>query len=55
MIHGHDRAQVLARVDHLVNRCDMQDIAHQVLFSQRCFKQRGARYTTLDTRMEPAP
>ncbi|MFZ0468406.1 MAG: AsnC family protein [Thiogranum sp.] len=55
MIHGHDRAQVLARVDHLVNRCDMRDIAHQVLFSQRCFKQRGARYTTLDTRMETSP
>jgi len=55
MIHGHDREQVLARVDHLVRNCGMQDFAHQVLFSQRCFKQRGARYTTLDTRMEATP
>ena len=44
MIHGHDRAQVLARVEHLLNRCGMRGVAHQVLFSQRCFKQRGARY-----------
>lgn len=55
MIHGRDREQVLARVDHLVRRCGMQDIDHQVLFSTRCFKQRGARYTSLDTRMESAP
>jgi siroheme decarboxylase len=55
MIHGHDRQQVLARVDQLVKTCGMQDVPRQVLFSQRCFKQRGARYATLDTRMETAP
>lgn len=55
MIHGRDREQVLARVEHLVHRCGMNDIDHQVLFSPRCFKQRGARYTSLDTRMESVP
>jgi hypothetical protein len=55
MIHGHDRLQVLAHVDQLVKTCGMQDVPHQVLFSQRCFKQRGARYATLDTRMKASP
>ena len=55
MIHGHSRDQVLARVDQLVNSCGMQGVAHRVLFSQRCFKQRGARYTTLDTQLDTAP
>ncbi|MGD8842753.1 MAG: AsnC family transcriptional regulator [Gammaproteobacteria bacterium] len=55
MIHGRDRAQVLERVDHLLHTCGMQDVAHRVLFSQRCFKQRGARYTSLSSRAEVAP
>ena len=55
MIHGHDRDQVLARVEHLLKHCGMQDFTHQVLFSQRCFKQRGARYASLDARREPQP
>ncbi len=45
MIHGQDRSQVLAQVDHLVAACDTGNIAHQVLFSARCFKQVGANYT----------
>ncbi|MGD2062351.1 MAG: AsnC family transcriptional regulator [Nitrospirota bacterium] len=44
MIHGQDRAGVLARVEHLVERCDLHDVPHEVLFSGRCFKQRGAMY-----------
>lgn len=52
MIHGRDRLQVLARVDQLLHSGGMQGCAHQVLFSQRCFKQNGARYTTLDTPRE---
>ena len=44
MIHGRDRDQVLARVAELVEQCGLQDIPHQVLFSRRRFKQRGARY-----------
>jgi len=55
MIHGRDRQQVLARVDHLVARCGMQGINHLALFSPRCFKQCGARYTSLDTRMNITP
>lgn len=44
MIHGRDREQVLARVDELVEACELGDVAHEVLFSRRRFKQRGARY-----------
>lgn len=44
MIHGRDRESVLARVDELVASCGLQDIPHEVLFSRRRFKQRGARY-----------
>lgn len=44
MIHGQDREQVLARVEELVASCGLQDVAHQALFSQRRFKQRGASY-----------
>jgi DNA-binding Lrp family transcriptional regulator len=44
MIHGRDRPEVLARVDELVERCGLQAIPHEVLFSVRRYKQRGARY-----------
>lgn len=52
MIHGHDREQVLARVEHLAQHHGMRDFAHQVLFSRRCFKQCGARYASLDAPAE---
>lgn len=55
MIHGRDRKQVLARVEHLVSCCGMRDIDHQILFSPRCFKQRGARYASLHNPMASAP
>ncbi len=45
MIHGRDREEVLARVDELVTCCGLQAVPHQPLFSRRCFKQRGARYS----------
>jgi DNA-binding Lrp family transcriptional regulator len=44
MIHGRDRDEVLNLVDQLKIQCGLQDIAHEVLFSQRRFKQCGARY-----------
>jgi len=44
MIHGRDRNEVLNLVDQLKIQCGLQDIAHEVLFSQRRFKQCGARY-----------
>lgn len=45
MIHGHDREEVLARVEEMRQGCGLQHIAHEVLFSTRRFKQCGARYT----------
>ena len=44
MIHGRDRDEVLRHVDFVIERCALQDITHEALFSQRRFKQRGARY-----------
>ena len=44
MIHGKDRAAVLEKVAELADACAVGEVRHQVLFSRRCFKQRGANY-----------
>lgn len=44
MIHGKDRQRVLDYIDQLIEEVGLDDIPHQVLFSGRRFKQRGARY-----------
>lgn len=44
MIHGRDRAHVLDLVDALRGMCPELPMVHEVLFSGRRFKQRGARY-----------
>ena len=44
MIHGRDREAVEAQVEFIVGQCALQDIEHRILFSKRCFKQRGASY-----------
>ena len=44
MIHGHDREEVLARVEEIRQGCGLQHITSEVLFSTRRFKQCGARY-----------
>ena len=44
MIHGHDRATVLTKLQHMIDTCGLEDIPHHILFSRRCFKQRGANY-----------
>jgi DNA-binding Lrp family transcriptional regulator len=44
MIHGQDRDAVLDNVQLLVESCDLNEIGHEVLFSTRRFKQRGAIY-----------
>lgn len=44
MIHGQDREAVLSNLDRLIEKCDVQDVPHDVLFSCRRFKQRGAIY-----------
>ncbi len=44
MIHGKDRREVLSCIDELIDELALNGIAHDVLFSRRCFKQRGAVY-----------
>jgi len=44
MVHGQDRAGVIEKVEFIVEQCGLQDVAHEILFSRRRFKQRGARY-----------
>ncbi len=44
MIHGRDRDEVLANIARLRRECGLDGIAHEVLFSRRRFKQRGAIY-----------
>lgn len=50
MIHGRDRDAVTAKVAFLVSECGLESIPHAVLFSRRCFKQRGARYRAEEVR-----
>ena len=49
MIHGKSRSKVLHQLDQLVQSCQLSHYERDVLFSQRCFKQRGAFYYTPDT------
>ncbi len=44
MIHGHDRAAVLAELAAIVGRHGLGELPHRPLFSRQRFKQRGARY-----------
>lgn len=44
MIHGKSRETVLQQWAELVDACGLGNCAHEVLFSRRCFKQRGALY-----------
>jgi len=46
MIHGKSREEVLAHLEWMVNHCGLQNLTHEVLFSRRRFKQRGAIYTS---------
>lgn len=47
MIHGKDKNTVLAQIAEINAHPKMQQaFQHQVLFSRRCFKQRGAVYST---------
>jgi hypothetical protein len=47
MIHGKNRETVLKQLDELVNDCQLTAYQKQVLFSRRCFKQRGAVYSVV--------
>ena len=45
MVHGHNQQEVEEKTNLLVQQCGLQDIKYEILFSSRCFKQRGARYS----------
>jgi DNA-binding Lrp family transcriptional regulator len=47
MIHGHDRVRVREKIFELIDTCGLQGVPHEVLFSCRRFKQRGARYSSM--------
>ncbi|WP_299362816.1 Lrp/AsnC family transcriptional regulator [uncultured Paracoccus sp.] len=42
MIHGRSRAEALAVLDRARDLPDLAEVQHKILFSTRCFKQRGA-------------
>lgn len=44
MIHGRDRETVRAAVEQAARAAALTDVARDVLFSRRRFKQEGARY-----------
>jgi len=44
MIHGKSREKVLQQLSYLIENCVLENYAHDILFSRRCFKQRGALY-----------
>ena len=43
MLHGKERSAVITELDNIRQRLSI-DSNYDVLFSTRCFKQRGARY-----------
>ncbi|MDH5356297.1 MAG: AsnC family protein [Gammaproteobacteria bacterium] len=45
MIHGRDQSDVCKQVELIVEQCELQQIKYEILFSGRCFKQRGAIYS----------
>jgi DNA-binding Lrp family transcriptional regulator len=44
MIHGKDRKTVLQHLEGIIKILELQDIAHEPLFSTKQFKQRGGYY-----------
>lgn len=46
MIHGKSREIVQQQLVQLIAGCALENYAYDILFSQRCFKQRGAIYST---------
>ena len=45
MIHGKDRSEVRQQVELIIQQCNLGDVDYDILFSKRCFKQRGAHYS----------
>ena len=48
MVHGRNQQEVEEKTRLLVEQCDIHGIDYEILFSARCFKQRGARYKSRD-------
>jgi DNA-binding Lrp family transcriptional regulator len=44
MIHGRERATVLDQIEAATRAAGLDGEPRAILFSRRCFKQRGARY-----------
>jgi DNA-binding Lrp family transcriptional regulator len=55
MIHGQNQAEVIEQLELIVKQCGLQDIAHEILFSNRCFKQRGATYAQQPAEVQDSP
>ncbi len=54
MIHGRDKSDVRKQVELIIEQCELQQICYEILFSGRCFKQRGAIYSqTIDAIPQP--
>ena len=49
MVHGCNREEVTQKVEEIVEKCGLQNMEHNILFSTRRFKQRGASYTPKNT------
>ena len=45
MIHGKSRELVLQQLTQLIDSCALNGYPYDILFSTRCFKQRGAIYS----------
>jgi len=54
MIHGRERFAVQRCLEQIIGTHGLQDIAHDVLFSTRAFKQCGARYGNRTVRRDSA-
>jgi len=44
MVHGLNQQEVEEKVKLMVKSCGLEQVKYEILFSSRCFKQRGARY-----------
>jgi hypothetical protein len=44
MVHGKERARVAEAIEDVARAAGLSGCAREVLFSARCFAQRGARY-----------
>jgi DNA-binding Lrp family transcriptional regulator len=54
MIHGKNRETVLEQLHVLEQSCKLSSFNREILFSCRCFKQRGAIYQNAAPLMQPA-